>query len=368
MKKLILAVALLGLFSSPSFAAYKDAPNVSKATGTLAVTHGGTNSSTGELSGLNITPTGSTKTSTFGSFAANTGLVSTSLFLNPTFARASSVNYFDVSGVMQTATAGNVAYDYDKTTHAYKGILFEPEATNLVRNSTAAGGSAGVNPTYWSLIGTSGDVTRTVESVNTVQGMSCARTRWSGTPSIATRTLTMETTTGIASTTGAQFNLSAYIRLQAGSFANVTSVFLSVNANDAVGSYLASYAGNNFLSSLGSSFFRGSSTLTTVHASTAYVQPYLNVMMTVGQPVDFTLDVCMPQLVSGSVVSSPISTTSGAAARAAASLSVIAPNDNTRFLATYADNTTAEFTATSAGLLTITATASKPNLRSVTAQ
>ena len=56
-----------------------------------------------------------------------------------TFTRASTGTYFDVAGVMQTATTNTPRWDYDPVTHALRGMLIEEARTNLLLNSATLG-------------------------------------------------------------------------------------------------------------------------------------------------------------------------------------------------------------------------------------
>jgi hypothetical protein len=51
---------------------------------------------------------------------------------NITFTRASAGTYFNSSGVMRTAAADQPRFDYDPATLAPRGLLIEPQRTNLV--------------------------------------------------------------------------------------------------------------------------------------------------------------------------------------------------------------------------------------------
>ena len=58
-----------------------------------------------------------------------------------TYTRAAGpATYFDVNGVMQTATTNQPRWDYDPVTHEYKGLLLEPASTNKLFPSVPATG------------------------------------------------------------------------------------------------------------------------------------------------------------------------------------------------------------------------------------
>src|SRR5690606_11840432 len=52
-----------------------------------------------------------------------------------TFTRASTATYFDSAGVMQTAAIDEPRVDYDPDTLELRGLLIEPQRTNLLLNS-----------------------------------------------------------------------------------------------------------------------------------------------------------------------------------------------------------------------------------------
>ena len=56
-----------------------------------------------------------------------------------TFTRASIGTYFDVAGVLQTATANTPRWDYDPVTHVLRGLLIEEQRINVLLNSATLG-------------------------------------------------------------------------------------------------------------------------------------------------------------------------------------------------------------------------------------
>lgn len=75
-----------------------------------------------------------------------------------TFTRASSANDFNASGVLTSYGNDVPAYGYNAATGAFKGILLEPAATNLVSHSNIEG------QTYWA-------VARLTENVSSERGL-----------------------------------------------------------------------------------------------------------------------------------------------------------------------------------------------------
>lgn len=71
-----------------------------------------------------------------------------------TFTRASTATYFDSSGVLQTAIAGQPRFDFSPTTLQSLGLLIEEQRTNSLLQSGwdgAVAGSPGTAPTSWSI-------------------------------------------------------------------------------------------------------------------------------------------------------------------------------------------------------------------------
>lgn len=70
------------------------------------------------------------------------------------FSRASTATYFDISGVMQTASSGTPRFDYDPVTHATKGLLIEESRTNYNKSSSILPTHLNNTPTITSNVGT----------------------------------------------------------------------------------------------------------------------------------------------------------------------------------------------------------------------
>jgi hypothetical protein len=244
-----------------------------------------------------------------------------------TFTRASGATYFDANGVLQTAANDAPRFDHDPVTGESRGLLIEEARTNSIRNSQAGGatvgviGSGGALPTNWGTVGITGgaDVNREIVATGTEAGMSYVDLRLYGTAS-ASMFVGFDTITGIVAADGQTWSGSVYVKLVAGSMANIGSVRVQVRANDVSGSTLQSGA-TTFTPS--ASLARYSHTLVFNNASIARTRSGLAFFDAAGA-IDITLRIAAPQLELGAFPTSYIPTTSAAATRAADS-AVVTP-------------------------------------------
>lgn len=114
--------------------------------------------------------------------------VSSSIPAGCTFTRAATGNtasLFNSSGTMEFVGADVPRFDYDPVTLALKGLLIEPQATNVIPNSIASGstngviGSGGAAPTSWSI--TTNGLTVEIIGSGTDSGRPYVDIKWSGT-------------------------------------------------------------------------------------------------------------------------------------------------------------------------------------------
>jgi hypothetical protein len=239
-----------------------------------------------------------------------------------TFTRASNATFFDANGTLQTAS--NDAPRFDHSGGSSLGLLIEEARTNSIRNSQAGGaavGAPGTLPTNWGTVGITGgaDVSREIVATGTEAGMSYVDLRLYGTAS-ASMFVGFDTTTGIVAADGQTWSGSVYVKLVAGSMANIGSVRVQVRANDVSGSTLQSGT-TTFTPS--ASLARYSHTLVFNSASIARTRFGLAFFDAVGA-IDLTLRIAAPQLELGAFPTSYIPTTTAAATRAADS-AVVTP-------------------------------------------
>src|SRR5262249_40411849 len=109
---------------------------------------------------------------------------------------------------------------------------------------------------------------------------------------------------------------SAFVKLSAGSLANVTSIQLMVSEQNSGGTNLGNDLGPTFTpgsGALGSS--RQSYSFTVASATAAFIRPGILIQFPSGVAVNFTLRIGWPQIELGAFVTSPILTTNAAATR-----------------------------------------------------
>ena len=230
-----------------------------------------------------------------------------------TFTRASTGTYFDSTGTMQTAAVNAPRWDYDPVSLQLRGLLLEDQRTNGIRNSTMQGaipGSPGTLPTNW-LLGGSLAVTPQVVGTGTENGVPYIDLRMAGITASGLITLLFESTTAIAAANGQAWSNSLYIRLVAGTLANITSFQLLTNETTAAGAGVrvnfsplwtaatASLATQRFVYSV---TLIGGGTVGAVH-------PRLQINVTNGVAIDATFRIGAPQMEQGDFPTSYIPTT-----------------------------------------------------------
>lgn len=223
-----------------------------------------------------------------------------------------SVGYSSTRAGVWSSFAANIARITDL------GLLVEEARTNSLRTNDMTGavaGSPGTRPNNWPAFTLAG-LTQTISTPTTENGINVADFRFNGTSSSTAIIMPFEATTQIAALIGQLWTGSAFLKLQAGSFANVTSIQFRIQELDSGGANLVN--GNVTLSGVPDSTLRRFSNIRTLtNASTAFVRLALQVNVTNGTAVDFTIRIGWPQLELGAFATSPIRTTSAAATRAA---------------------------------------------------
>jgi hypothetical protein len=242
-----------------------------------------------------------------------------------TFTRASSATYFDSAGVLQTAASGvaraHAYQDHDPSTLAPLGFLIEEARTNSIRNNTMVGavaGSPGTIPTNWQSASSATGITRNSVAVGTENGIPYVDLRYTGTASSSgTVQITAEQSTGVAALTAQVWTASYYLKHVGGTLpGNVSTIWVERDAGGAsvtTGNTPAITVTNAGLATQRASVTRTLSGGATV----AFIQNRVEINVTNGAVVDFTLRIGLPQLELGAFATSPILTSGAAATRLA---------------------------------------------------
>lgn len=236
-----------------------------------------------------------------------------------TFTRSGNGTYTDSAGVLQTAGTDVPRFDHNPITGESLGLLVEEQRVNSIRNNTGVGavaGTPGTPPTNWNQSNNTG-LAANVVGTGTEDGITYIDFRVNGTTTGSGQTnIVLETILGIAAATGQVWSLSSYLKIQAGSLANVSSINLVLQENTSAGAAVT--AGSQAVtiptSSLG--VYRPTFTRTLSGGATvAALMPYIQININTGLVVDFTLRIGLPQLELGAFATSPILTSGAAATR-----------------------------------------------------
>ena len=235
-----------------------------------------------------------------------------------TFARSGNESYFNSSAALVVTGTDVPNFNYSFNTPGLSlGLLVQPARTNSIRNNTMAGAAAGTPgtlPTNWAMSGAG--LTLSVVSSGTLAGINYVDLRWSGTTGGTVGSAAFESNTQIAAASGQQWSQSVYLGIIAGSFANVSSIFLNSISRTSVGGFVANHTTGNLSSSLSSTIVRITNSLTLTGGGTvAVVVPAVQMGWTSGVAVDFTLRIGLPEMELGSFATTPIATGTAAVTR-----------------------------------------------------
>lgn len=196
-----------------------------------------------------------------------------------------------------------------------KGARVEESRTNSIRNNSmqgAAVGDPGTLPTNWVAGDPQNGLAREIVGIGTVDGVDYIDIRYFGTTSTTARIVfDFDAVNQIAASAAQVWTGSAFLRLTINSGAT-PEARLAIFATDS-GSVEIS-RGESVLSGL-SSWRRHTQTYT-MPGSTVYTFLRLGLVPAASTAYDFTLRIGWPQLELGAFTTSPIRTTSAAAARA----------------------------------------------------
>jgi hypothetical protein len=211
-------------------------------------------------------------------------------------------------------------FDYNPTTLSPLGLLIEEQRVNSIRNSIGVGavaGTPGTAPTNWSVSTSGSGITREIVGTGMENGISYIDIKFFGTPTAsAALSIGFEGVNNIAATSGQTWADSAYVKLQAGSFAGAETSINILGTNGAAGT--ESFGSANITSTPSNlAASRLSLTATLANASTTFVQPRVRIGVTNGVPFDITLRIGLPQMELGAFSTSVIPTVASTVTRAA---------------------------------------------------
>lgn len=272
--------------------------------------------------------------------------------LSMSFSRFSSGMRLDGTGALENIEMNAPRFDYDPVTNFLRGLLYEPQRTNYIKNSTMIGaidGKPGTQPTGWG-IGLPSGCARSIV-IGTENGMSYVDIRLYGsvTASSTSRYISFIGSTEIAALLDEKWTASTYVKLVAGSLSNVSNLGLAIGEFSSGGSWLA---GGSSLFTPTDTLARYSYTRTLTNANTTYVQPAIGYSVTAGTSVDFTLRLYQPQMEKGNKATSPVLTSGATVTQAADVLSFTIPNGVSRLRYVF-DNDSTQDVAVSAGAYTV---------------
>jgi hypothetical protein len=242
----------------------------------------------------------------------------------------------EATEVIPTTTAAvylprsNAYQDHNPSTLAPLGFLIEEARTNSIRNNTMQGavaGSPGTIPTNWQSASSATGITRNSVAVGTENGIPYVDLRYTGTASSSgTVQITTEQNTGVAALTAQVWTASYYLKHVGGTLpGNVSTIWVERDAGGA-----SVTTGNTpaiTVTSAGLATQRASVTRTLSGGATvAFIQNRVEINVTNGAVVDFTLRIGLPQLELGAFATSPILTSGAAATRLADSASITGTN------------------------------------------
>lgn len=179
-----------------------------------------------------------------------------------------------------------------------KGLGVWESRTNSIRNNSMVGGSApSTLPTNW----TGGTIATVVPTYTygSANGVDYIDITYNGTPNATTSgNVSFDTATQIAATYGQTWAGSVFQGLSAGSVANATFSLRTFETTSG-GAFISTIQSTSFVPV--STLTRTSGAGTSVSSTTAFLRPNIQIGVTNGQPINFTLRIGWPQLENNSI-------------------------------------------------------------------
>lgn len=180
---------------------------------------------------------------------------------------------------------------------------------NAARNPNVIGavaGSPGTMPTYW---GTAlGGLTRTVVGTGVYNGIPYADIRFNGTTTGTFANITLDTVGAIPAANGQTWTTVSYIAIVGGALTNITSIRQRAALYDGVVAYLGELVGTpaDISGSLTATLARQAATTGTIaSATTATINPYIQLSFSSGVAIDITLRIGLPDLEQAASATTP---------------------------------------------------------------
>ena len=215
--------------------------------------------------------------------------------------------YFDASGNLVEAAAGEWRVDHDPVTLVRRGLLLEPRRTNFIRNPRAEGavaGAPGTLPTNWARYLTPG-LSSSVVGQGIESNIPYVDIRFNGTTTTLEQTVLRFDENYAAAAVGQLWTGSTFIRLIGGNLTNIGNVFMMLPEWSAGPTFL----GQNFTAiSVNAATMpnsRQSFSATLDQPLTTLVALQISFAPLIGA-IDCTFRVGAPQLEQGAFATSPI--------------------------------------------------------------
>lgn len=298
------------------------------------------------------------------SSSVNYSFTSGSLPSGTTFTRGSSGTYFNSGGTLSTASTNAARFDYNPTTYAALGLLYEAQSTNNVKTSNMSGWITTANASITLNSATSPD--GTVDATLLTENTSSAAHGTSSQPSDYTYT------------SGTTYTASVYLLAGTATVAQMafsgsafpTSVYANFDLHNGV---LGTVGGGATatITAVGNGWYRCTFTAAanasaTTHTGDVY---FTNNSTTASRLPSYTgtsktLYAYGYQLEVGSVPTSFIATTGSAATRATDALAFTIPSGVSTLQYTFDDNST-QNVSVSAGAYTVPTNLSRARIKTI---